>query len=450
MANSKASSNSDKVNPFKSATSSRYIVSGRKRSSVYCVNNGDSSRNISQQTLDEEGGATLFNAKKMLVAVWLCVGLVPLLLQARSYLKFVTPHKISQDLVVPATAAKHTANMGTLCPMEGLVIAGAWWNVGVTHYYELEERRVCHFVVPQYNIHGSYVLGTELTVPSETSPASCSENSYPLEYYCYHGSIGYYAFYEEAVGTLCANDNIGYVLVQGLGTYDSNGANLANDIGDTTYRRSYWYGLFGSVWIMFRTLLLRRSYVACKRYGQRCDRLRETMRFKDSVVYVQESMRLSAHGARNYHRAALTYLLVEGLMSDLFMLIAQDGIFAKVQYISLGYNLAGVLSMLFEMVETMKWMGEKPRCLVKRLIFNYETALLGELVCSAAMQFYLTSLNKSSLKGSKPLAEAVSGYYQRSVDFRLFNVVATSLLCRHGDRTTMQDDFAERIRVGGR
>ncbi|KAJ8561787.1 hypothetical protein ON010_g7895 [Phytophthora cinnamomi] len=404
-----------KVIPFKSATSvSRFIVSGGKRSSVYCVDSeGGPSRTISrisQQPLGEEGDVKLFTAKRMLVAVWMCVGLVPLLLQARSYLKFATPHKISQDLVVPATATKHTADLNTLCPMEGLVIAGAWWNVGATHYYELEQGRVCHFVVPQYNIHGNYVLGTELTAPSETSPASCSENSYPLAYYFYHGSIGYYAFYEEAVGTLCANDNIGYVLVQGLGSYDSNGANLAHDIGDTTYRRSYWYGLFGSAWILYRSILLRRSYISCKRYGRRCDRLREPMRFKDSVVFVQESMRLSAHGARNYHRAALVYLLVEGLMSDLFMLIAQDGLFARVQYISLGYNLSGVLSMLFEMVETMNWMGEKLRCLIKRLLFNYETALLGELACSAAMQYYLTGLNRSSLKRTKPVAEAVSYY----------------------------------------
>lgn len=415
MAENEAPIEMGKVKPFKSTTSaSRYIISGRKRSSVYCVDSEEgpsrTTSRVNQETLDEEGGAELFTAKRMLVAVWMCVGLVPLLLQARSYLKFVTPHKLSQELVVPATATKHTADMETLCPMEGLVIAGAWWNVGVTHYYELEQGRVCHFVVPQYNIHGNYMLGTELIAPSETSPASCSENSYFLEYYFYHGSIGYYAFYEEAIGTLCANDNIGYVLVQGLGTYDSNGANLAQDFGDTTYRRSYWYGLFGSAWILYRSILLRRSYISCKRYGLRCDRLQEPMRFKDSVVFVQESMRLSAHGARNYHRAALVYLLVEGLMSDLFMLIAQDGVFAKVQYISLGYNLSGVLSMLFEMVETMNWMGEKPRCLIKRLLFNYETALLGELVCSAGMQYYLTGLNKSSLKGSKPVAEAVSYY----------------------------------------
>ncbi|OWZ24399.1 hypothetical protein PHMEG_000581 [Phytophthora megakarya] len=400
-----------KARAFKSSTSIGSMPgSPRRTSAVYCVDyEGGPPTTVSQETLDQEN-LRLFTARRMLIAVWMCIGLVPLLLQTRSYLKFITPHKISQDLIVPPTTTKLTDDKEAVCPMEGLVIAGAWWNVDVTHYYELEEGRVCHFVVPQYNIHGNYVLGIELTAPSGTSPPSCSENSYSLDYYFYHGSIGYYAFYEEATGTMCANDNIGYVQVHGLGTYDSNGPSLANDFGDSSYRRSYWYGLFGSIWIMYRSTLLRRSYVSCKRYGRRCDHLQEPMRFRDSVVFVQETMRLSAHGARNYHRAALVYLLVEGLMSDLFMLIAQDGIFAKVQYISLGYNLSGVLSILFEMVETMNWMGEKLRCLIKRLLFNYETALIGELVCSAAMQFFLTGLNKSSLKRTRMEAEAVSYY----------------------------------------
>ncbi|ETI49721.1 hypothetical protein F441_06518 [Phytophthora nicotianae CJ01A1] len=413
MAQSGPSANQSKVRSFKSAPSVTQFPSSpsKKKSAVYCVDEeGGPPRIIPQQTLDEESDAKLFTAKRMLIAVWMCVGLMPLLLQTRSYLKFVTPHKISQNLIVPTTAAKLTEDMEKFCPMEGLVIAGAWWNVALTHYHKLDEGRVCHFVVPQYNIHGNYVLGTKLVAPSKTSPASCSGNSYYLEYYFYHGSIGYYAFYEEAVGTLCADDNIGYVLVGGLGTYDSNGAHLAMDSGDSTYRLSYWYGMFGSVWIMYRSILLRRSYISCTRYGRRCDRLQEPMQFKDAIVFVQESMRLSAHGARNYHRVVLIYLLVEGLMSDLFMLIAQDGLLAKVQYISLGYNLSGVLSMLFEMVETMNWMRETVRCLIKRLLFNYETALLGELACSAAMQFYLTGLNKSSLQESKPVADAVSYY----------------------------------------
>ncbi|KAF1784325.1 hypothetical protein GQ600_10376 [Phytophthora cactorum] len=319
----------------------------------------------------------------------------------------------SQDypgLSRPAGTVAETGNLEELCPVDGLMVAGAWWNVGVTHSYNMSTGRICHFVVPQYNIHGAYRLGTERVTPSSTTPASCSSESYDFQHYFYHGSIGYYAFYEEASGTYCANDRTAYVRVNGLGTYDSNGARLADDTGDITYRRSYWYGFFGAIWIAYRSILMRRSYVSCKRYGRRCDKLQEKIRFQDAVVYVQESMRLSAHGARNYHRVALLYLLVEGLMSDLFMLIAQDGLFAKVQYISLGYNLSGVLSMLFEMVESMNWLGEKVRCLIKRLLFNYETSMMGELLCAAVMQYYLTSLNRSSLKHSKGTAEAVSHY----------------------------------------
>lgn len=115
----------------------------------------------------------------------------------------------------------------------------------------------------------------------------------------------------------------------------------------------------------------------------------EGLRLNDAVVYAQESMRLSAYDARNYHRVphgvALLYLLVEGLMGDLFLLIAQEGIIGRLQYISLGYNLSGVMSMLYEMIETMHWLGEKMRSLIKRLLFNYETMLLGECICAAAM-----------------------------------------------------------------
>ncbi|RLN98598.1 hypothetical protein BBJ28_00007202 [Nothophytophthora sp. Chile5] len=391
---------------MKSAASvGRYFSGSRKKSKVYAVNDDYEGNGQAAPT-----DGTLFTATRLLLAVWISLGIVPLFLQARSFVNFVTPHKITQDLVASVGATRELVDLEALCPVEGLQIAGSWWNVGITHYYPVEHGRICHFVIPQYNIHGAYLLGEERTAPSSTTPASCSGESYPFQHYFYHGSIGYYAFYEEAEGTYCANDKTAYVLVRGLGTYDSNGAPLANDTGDTTYRRSYWYGLVGSIWIAYRSILMRRSYISCKRYGRRCDRMQEKIRFKDALVYVQESMRLSAHGARNYHRAALLYLLVEGLMSDLFMLIAQDGLFAKVQYISLGYNLSGVLSMLFEMVETMHWMGERVRSLIKRLLFNYETALMGELVCSGAMQYYLTSLNRSSLQSSRPVAEAVSYY----------------------------------------
>ncbi|KAE9344375.1 hypothetical protein PR003_g8497 [Phytophthora rubi] len=332
------------------------------------------------------------------------VGVVPLILQARSYAKFMAPHKITQDLVVPDGTAIETINLHEVCPVKGLM----------------------------YNIHGTYLLEAEKVAPSPTTPSSCSNESFAFHHYFYHGSIGYYAFYEEASGTYCSIDETAYVEVNGLGTYDTNGSHLAKDTGDTTYRRSYWYGLFGAVWIAYRTLLMRRSFISCKRYGRRSDIMQQKMRFKDAMVYVQESLRLSAHGARNYHRAAILYLLVEGLMSDLFMLIAQDGFIAKVQYISLGYNLSGVLSMLFEMVESMNWMSEKARCLTKRLLFNYETALIGEFCCAAAMQFYLTLLNRSSLKQSQPAAEAVSYYVWSLVGHGVIvlGIVATILSIR--------------------
>ncbi|EGZ09625.1 hypothetical protein PHYSODRAFT_522292 [Phytophthora sojae] len=411
---------------MESIRSLRGFVSPR-RSSVYVVNG----KYVDKIKALRDGTAHL-TAKRLLLCVWVSVGVVPLILQARSYAKFMAPHKITQDLVAPEGSVGNTTHLNDLCSVEGLVIAGAWWNVVPTHYYSVPAGNLCHFVVPQYNIHGAYLLGADKVSPSSTTPASCSNDSYPFHHYFYHGSIGFYAFYEEASGTYCSIDWTAYVKVNGLGTYDSNGAHLAEDTGDTTYRRSYWYGVFGAIWIAYRTLLIRRSFVSCKRFGRRSDIMQQQMRFKDALVYVQESLRLSAHGARSYHRAVILYLLVEGLMSDLFMLIAQDGFVAKIQYISLGYNLSGILSMLFEMVESMNWLREKWRCFVKRLLFNYETALVGEFCCAAAMQFYLTLLNRSSLKHTQPAAEAVSYYVWSLVGHGVivFGIVAAILSIR--------------------
>ncbi|EEY69257.1 uncharacterized protein PITG_05470 [Phytophthora infestans T30-4] len=124
-------------------------------------------------------------------------------------------------------------------------------------------------------------------------------------------------------------------------------------------------------------------------------------------------MRLSAHGANNYQRGVLLFLLLDqGLMSDLFLLITQEGLVGRIQCISLGYNLAGLMSMMFEMVESMRWMTEKARILVKRLLFNYETALLlvGELITAAVTQYYLSTLNRSGLRDTESEAKAVSYY----------------------------------------
>ncbi|EGZ30633.1 hypothetical protein PHYSODRAFT_323980 [Phytophthora sojae] len=97
-------------------------------------------------------------------------------------------------------------------------------------------------------------------------------------------------------------------------------------------------------------------------------------------------------------------------MSDFFLLSTQEGLFGRIQSISLGYNLAGLMPMVFEMVETMNWMSEKLRCQVKRLLFNYETALIGEFITAAVLQHYLTTLSRSQLKDTQPAAEVVSYY----------------------------------------
>ncbi|GMF17182.1 unnamed protein product [Phytophthora lilii] len=335
-------------------------------------------------------------------------------------------------LVAPFDMAAKTDKMENLCPVVGFMVAGAWWNIEVTNYYNVPDGHLCHFVVAQYNIHGTYLLGAKQLASSTSTLKECSKGLFSFHPYFYLGSVGYYAFFKEASGIYCPADQTAYVHVTGLGTYDTNRLSLAHDTGDTTYRRSFWYGVVGAIWIAYRSILMRRSYISCKRYGRRCDTMQEKLRFKAAVVYVQESLRLSAHGARNYHRVTLLYLLVEGLMSDLFMLIAQDGFLAKVQYISLGYNLAGVLSMLFEMVESMNWLGEKARCFIKRLLFNYETALIGEFFCAAAMQYYLTSLNRSSLQRTKSSAEAVSYYAWSLVGHGVIvlGIVAAILLIR--------------------
>ncbi|KAG7390106.1 hypothetical protein PHYPSEUDO_008809 [Phytophthora pseudosyringae] len=378
------------------------MLSPKKRSKVHTV--------LTASTVRQNQPPRV-NVERMLLGVWLCVGMLPLLLQMKSYWKFMTPHKLTEAVVVPAGAARETANMAEFCPVEGLFIASAWWNIAITHYYSMQHGRICHFVVPQYNIHGSYILGHERVAPSSTTPSSCTqEDNFSFEHYFYHGSISYYAFYEEGVGTYCAKDKTAYVRIRGLGTFDSNGDALATDRGSDGYRWSYWYGLLGLAWMIYRVVLLRRSFVLSKRYGRAYDRMGETLSRKAAVVYMQESMRLSPHNASNCCRVVVLYLLLEGVMSDLFLLIAQDGVFAKTQYISLGYNLSGVLSMVFEMLESSKWLHEKPRLLLKRLLFSYETCLVGELLSAAVMNHYLTWINRSHLRESKPTALAVSYY----------------------------------------
>ncbi|KUF83986.1 hypothetical protein AM587_10002818 [Phytophthora nicotianae] len=317
---------------------------------------------------------------------------------------------MSEILAVPQDQQKETSNITKVCPVEAFVLAGVWWNFEPTHYYLTDNGTICHAVVPQYNTHGNYFIGSSKVAPHHTSPSSCENDSFPFDVYFYHASIGFYSFYEGETGTYCANDKLSYIQVDVLGSYDINGSFLAEDTGSTKSRVSYWYGIVGAIWLVYRALMIRRSYVMSTRYGRRCDELGETISQEQAVVFVQESLRLSAHGASNYQRAVLLYLIVEGIMTDLFLIIANDGWATRVQYASLGYNLSGLMLLLFEMVESMNWLSEKWRMRIKRVFFSYEVALVGELVTALGLQAFLSGLNKSDLKRSKPTALAVSYY----------------------------------------
>ncbi|POM78422.1 Hypothetical protein PHPALM_4044 [Phytophthora palmivora] len=367
------------------------------------------------QTFAPDGAASSqdgrwVTASRMLLFMWFSMGVVPLSLQIRSYLQFVMPHKMNDLLVVPSDLQKETTNLTDVCPVQSFVLAGVWWNFEATHYYKADQGIVCHAVVPQYNLHGNYFIGNATSTPYRSTPPSCANNSLSFDVYLYHGSIGYYSYYEGETGSYCTLDNTAYIVVEVMGTYDINGMFLANDTGSTAYRFSVWYGFAGVVWLIYRCLMIRRSYISCKRYGRRCDGLGESMDQQQAMVFVQESLRLSAHGATNYQRSALLYLIVEGIMTDLFLIIANEGWMSRVQYASMGYNLSGLMLILFEMVESMKWLNEVWRLRIKRLFFSYETALVGELVTALVFQYFLSGLNGSDLKRSKPTALAVSYY----------------------------------------
>ncbi|KAK1942139.1 hypothetical protein P3T76_006461 [Phytophthora citrophthora] len=356
-------------------------------------------------------GGSFMSARRMLLGLWFAMGVVPLALQTRSYLQFVMPHKMNEALVVPPDLPKQTENVTVICPVQAFVLAGVWWNFESVHYYNTTRGIVCHAVVPQYNLHGNYVIGASKVPPYKSTPAKCANDSFSFDLYLYHGSIGYYSFYEGETGTYCPLDNTAYIVVEVLGTFDINGVFLAEDTGSTSYRFSCWYGIAGGIWLVYRALMIRRSFVACSRFGWRCGELGERLDQQEAMVFVQESLRLSAHGATNYQRTALLYLIIEGIMTDLFLIIANDGLMGRIQYASMGYNLSGLMLVLFEMLESMRWLNEKWRLRIKRVFFSYETALVGELVTAIAFETFLSGLNGSELRKSKPTALAVSYYF---------------------------------------
>ncbi|OWZ21771.1 hypothetical protein PHMEG_0003628 [Phytophthora megakarya] len=384
--------------------------------------------NAERSGIDRSNSDRSLTAQRKLLMAWIFAGVVPFILQLRSYLKFATPHKITQNLVVPSDVEIETTNLTEMCPVDGWVLSGSWFNIKPTYYFTTRQGRLCHFVCPQYNVHGTYIIGSKDPYPYYTTPQSCANDSLTYQQYFYHGSIGYYSFYEEQIGSYCPHNNNAYIVGQGLGSCDINGPLLAEDRGANTYRFSLWYGVGGGIWIIYRALVLRRCFISCKRHGRMCDELNEGLNRKEAMVFVQENLRLAAHGATNFHRAAVLYLLIESIMTDLFLLIANDGFLAKVQYVSMGYNMSALLVMVFEVIETAKCLREKWRVLIKRLLFSYETTFVGEIFTAGLQQYCLTLLNRSSMKESRQTALSVSYYVWSLVGHGVFVLCIIALV----------------------
>lgn len=350
---------------------------------------------------------------RRLMLIWIGAVLTPWILQVRSYVNLVMPHKISQDLL-ELDLERQFDGVLTHCPVKGLYIASIWWNILPTHYGETISARVCHFVVPQYNMHGAYHLtNNHITTASNHSSSSCRSNVVFVDYYFYHGSVGYNSLYEEGEGTVCMDDWTAVIKVKKLGSFDLNGQLLAEDRGATGYRQSYWFGTVGLILLAFRALVLHRSFVMFKRYIDRCETQRIPIHVRDVVVFIQESARLTAHDATNLQRIGVLYLLVEAFMADLFVLITTEGVFALVQCISLCYNLAGMISILFEMIETSSFFRSRcPRFVrtSKRLLYSSELTMIGELLLVTGLQTYITTLNHSKLQDTQHVALAISYY----------------------------------------
>jgi hypothetical protein len=96
-------------------------------------------------------------------------------------------------------------------------------------------------------------------------------------------------------------------------------------------------------------------------------------------------------------------------MADLFLFITKEGVSALIQCISLGYNLAAILSTLFELIEACGCLRKHVRA-VKCVLFSYETAMVGELLGVFVIQAFLTFLNESRLQDTQSVALAVSYY----------------------------------------
>ncbi|KAE9049929.1 hypothetical protein PR001_g2872 [Phytophthora rubi] len=153
------------------------------------------------------------------------------------------------------------------------------------------------------------------------------------------------------------------------------------------------------------------------------------LRRKEAVVFVHEQLRLTAHDATKLHRVLLLYLLIEGLMSDIFLLVANNGFVSKIQYVSLSYNLSGMLLLVFEIIESTYWLRKKTRVFIKRLLFCYESSLLGEILGAALQQTFFTQINRSRMfKSSNNINQAVSHYVWSIVGHGIFVLFAIAFI----------------------
>jgi hypothetical protein len=373
-----------------------------------------------------------WSARRRLALVWVFVALFPWCLQVRTMLSLALPHELPPVLLAGDESARQTTNLTTRCPVRGMLIAGVWWNMSPTHFVEREDgRSICHFVTYQYNTHGFYSVGTNTSTPIAANifselPDECrgsegDDGFLRMDLYYYHGTIGYFAFYTSGRGVFCEREAVAYMSMASLGSVDLNGAALAHDAGgdSTTPSRRYscWYISIGSLWIAYRAVVLSRSFVLCAQFGERCERLCEPLDLHGAAVFVQETARLVPHQASTTQCLLVIYFVLEGLMADLFLQITKYGVAVRLQYFSIGYNLASLLSLLFELIvrrmtKKRAWSQATGRVVLtaRRVFFNIETGFIGEVLCAGVLHRYLDGLNRSRLQDSITPVQAVSFY----------------------------------------
>jgi hypothetical protein len=107
-----------------------------------------------------------------------------------------------------------------------------------TMYHIPQTGEVCRYVVPQYNMHGAYHFASDAEA-SSTISSDCQPSVTPVDYYFYHGSVGFYSFYEEESGTYFADGWTADLIVHKFRLYNTNGQYLADGSGSVGYHHPY-------------------------------------------------------------------------------------------------------------------------------------------------------------------------------------------------------------------